>query len=464
MRRTRTTKSLSARHDRDYFKSWTPLRRLKVGLAVTVPLLALLWVLGSFASGDKSAYASGPISRAHAVFAKQCSACHSRIVDGKRVQGFVNEVSDEACQACHQTPIHQQSQLFTPKCSTCHVEHLGSEHLERTATSNCLQCHSNLKTRSGEPMVENNITGFDHSHPEFSPLRPPAVDKGTIAFNHSVHLKATLKGPDGVIEVQLECSDCHRMGASPGERWRFGSAQVNAAAQPWEETETWKGQQPHNLRLLMSAATYDKTCVACHTLQFDKRFTDSVPHDKPEAVRQFVEKKFADLLAKDPQAWRETVLVAARNVPEASLPAAAARSPQEWQKMRVAEAENLLWRKTCKQCHQIEFPRQGTAEVWPKVAPSQIQTRWLPRSIFSHEAHMAFTCESCHTKVRESKETTDVLLPSVQACRQCHKGEPGEMNAAPRSCYVCHMYHDWQRGPRQALKPSFGIKELLGTK
>ena len=110
MRRTRTTKSLSARHDRDYFKAWTPLRRLKVGLAVTVPLLALLWVLVTFASGDKSAYASGPISRAHAVFAKQCGACHSRIVNGRRVQGFVNQVSDEACQTCHAAPMHQQTQ------------------------------------------------------------------------------------------------------------------------------------------------------------------------------------------------------------------------------------------------------------------------------------------------------------------------------------------------------------------
>lgn len=463
MRRTRTTKSLSTRHDRNYFKAWTPLRRLKVGLALTVPLVALFWVLISMASGDKSAYASGPISRAHAVFAKQCSACHSRIVDGRRVQGFVNEVSDEACQSCHNTPIHQQAQLFTPKCSSCHVEHIGSEHLERTSSTNCLQCHSNLKTKTGEPMVENNITGFDHSHPEFSPLRPPAVDKGTVAFNHAVHLKATLKGPDGVKEVQLECNDCHRVDTAPNSRWRFGSAHANAAMDT-PDSETWKGQRPHDLGLLMSAATYDKTCVACHTLQFDKRFNDPVPHDKPEVVHQFVEKKFTELLANQPNAWREPVLVASRNVPEAALPAAPARSPQEWLKQRVAEAENLLWRKTCKQCHQISFPKPGDVEAWPKVAPSRIQTRWLPRSVFAHEAHMAFTCESCHTKVRASKETTDVLLPSVQTCQQCHKGEPGEMNAAPRSCYVCHVYHDWQRERKQAVKPGFDMKELLGTK
>jgi hypothetical protein len=83
----------------------------------------------------------------------------------------------------------------------------------------------------------------------------------------------------------------------------------------------------------------------------------------------------------------------------------------------------------------------------------------MSKAVFSHGAHDAVQCESCHTGVRKSKETKDVLLPGVANCRQCH-ADPGTKHAVSSDCTLCHSYHD--KLPLEASRKQ-QINELLMT-
>ena len=94
-------------------------------LSVALPVTFLVWLFSSGVMGNQLPYSSGPVAKAHSVFAKQCSSCHSNMVNGIKMVGFKNNATDEACLNCHQAPAHQKNQVFTPTCASCHVEHRG---------------------------------------------------------------------------------------------------------------------------------------------------------------------------------------------------------------------------------------------------------------------------------------------------------------------------------------------------
>jgi hypothetical protein len=103
-----------------------------------------------------------------------------------------------------------------------------------------------------------------------------------------------------------------------------------------------------------------------------------------------------------------------------------------WASQQLTGAEKLMF-KTCETCHVMK----SEPNKLPVVAPTNIPTRWLPHSTFDHGAHRPVACAECH-KVTASKETTDVLLPSVKLCRECHRPKDG----ARAGCVECHLYHD----------------------
>jgi hypothetical protein len=88
----------------------------------------------------------------------------------------------------------------------------------------------------------------------------------------------------------------------------------------------------------------------------------------------------------------------------------------QWVAERTADAEELLWRKTCKQCHVLQ---NSAGSALPTVAAGQITQRWLPRAKFDHDAHRGFPCVSCHTKALSSKESSDILIPGITNCQTC---------------------------------------------
>lgn len=444
------TKKRAQRIDLNYFKRPHPFRRWRFWVSLSAPLLAGLWLVWHGVTGNKRVYSGGKMSPAHSVLAAKCSACHLEMA------GFFSQkTSDQACLSCHDGPIHHANQAFTPKCSSCHEEHRGRARLAATSDADCAQCHANLRTTGAPTKFVRDITYFGAGHPEFAAVRPGNVDPGTIKLNHMVHMKKNLAGPNG--PVQLDCDDCHRPPNST-DPWRFAALPppvvmsgtmsatmpgASPAAMPTTQSAAMPPSQRSDLpaiilaRAYMAPATYANTCAACHGLQFDKRFTESAPHDTPEVVNAFLVQKFQQYIAAHPAELRTSG--SERDLPHKPYPVAMGLvTPQEWVTLRVAESERLLWGKTCKQCHTMNFPAGGGL---PTVAKSNITLRWLPHANFNHDQHELVKCTECHAALT-STETSDILIPGIATCEKCHHAGA---DAAESRCFECHTYHDWTK-------------------
>ncbi len=433
--RTRTTKKLAQRINLDYFKVVHGIPRWRRILSAVFTVIGLGWLGWHAVTGSPKPYDAGPVAHSHALIGKKCSACHVATA------GFQHNATDQACLACHDGPLHHAEQTFTPSCSSCHVEHRGVLRMASTSNEACTQCHSDLKTKDSHSKFEAKITGFNRTHPEVTVLRAGHSDPGTIKFNHQVHLdsKKGIRGPRG--QVQLKCNDCHRP-AGVNESWPYGTAEASLKPASFSGVPDRSYMEPVN---------YMQQCSTCHTLQFDRRFSESVPHKEPEVVYDFVVKKLTDYIAAHP---REIPLV---DEPDKRLPTRPpqppARNAPEWVQQRLADAQLLLWRKACKECHALSYP--NGFDKLPEVAKAVVTPRWLQHASFDHQPHQMVSCASCHTKAASSKETSDVLVPSIQVCRECHYDGK---NAAESRCFECHTYHDWTK--EKHIAAPFTIRQL----
>ena len=330
--RQRTTKLLARRHDLNYFKRMSPLRAWQWYLAAGALLVAVLWFSGSqFAHGD-AAFSAGPVSSSHAVFGQQCELCHVPVLKATRFTpafGRRNHVPDSACLSCHNVGGHfATASTANPTCGSCHTEHIGSTHLAATADHTCTACHADLEARAGYTLrVAARIHNFAQDHPDFRPLRTASTEEKNAAFalkfNHADHMKAGLSGPGG--NVTLACQSCH------------------------QTTLDANGRQSYTL----APVSYEKSCIQCHGLDFDKHVTQQAPHDYPQVVQTFVTRQ----ITTSAQTHPDVVSAEIRNWPaQPPLPGQIKLPPphsqQEWVANRIATAEILLWRGKCALCHR----------------------------------------------------------------------------------------------------------------
>jgi len=91
----------------------------------------------------------------------------------------------------------------------------------------------------------------------------------------------------------------------------------------------------------------------------------------------------------------------------------------------------------CFDCHQVT-PPSATSPNWG-IVPVRQTTRYMNKGWFTHDAHRTETCQSCH-RADASSKSTDLLLPGIAVCRDCHMGE-GSNSQVPSSCALCHSYH-----------------------
>jgi hypothetical protein len=213
-------------------------------------------------------------------------------------------------------------------------------------------------------------------------------------------------------------------------------------------------------------------------LTFDKRFDEGVPHDNPEVIHAYLVKKFASYIAIHPAELHEMQDPQRNLTGRAAGPVARTVSAGQWVAERVTVAEELLWHKTCAQCHAISLTplqdvgiarwnvvgepriRAATAESrasaesvetkLPVIAAARTRLQWLPHARFDHDAHTGFSCESCHKNAVTSTESSDILLPGIATCQKCHAPGPGY---AESRCFECHTYHDWAK--RKEVKATF---------
>ncbi len=398
------------------------------------------------------------MSEAHAVLEAECAACHLQTASA-----FSAKASDEACLSCHDGPMHHAAQTKAPGCATCHTEHRGRVNIVAAKNESCAECHGDLRASGGATRYAEHIESFENGHPELSALRTSggatAGDPGTIRVNHAIHMKPIRRGPTGP-NVQLECGDCHQAGAASAE-WKYSDAKYTASNASYSEKDEVLPVQagalsrpaPMSGRELMAPVKFATACAGCHSLAFDKRFNEGVPHDKPEVVHVYLAKKFGEYIGAHPTEVR-VVREPGRDLTGKPLaPEVRVLTPAQWVAERTAEAEDLLWRKTCKQCHTLA---NGTGQNnLPVVEPARTTVRWMPHARFDHDAHRGFSCVSCHEKALSSTETSNVLLPGIATCKTCHA--PGSEHAESR-CFECHTYHNWAK--RKEVTPTFTLPAL----
>jgi hypothetical protein len=161
---------------------------------------------------------------------------------------------------------------------------------------------------------------------------------------------------------------------------------------------------------LMTQPNFETGCRRCHTLRIDPRITEPTPHhQQPAAIHAFLTAQFAKLGAPE----------------------------------QAAAAEKQLRERSCELCHNLQGgPDLAGTPVFAdtKVTPPQVPAAWFPKAAFSHPAHQAMTCSTCHVKAELSELATDVLVPGIAQCRQCHQAGA---TSARADCSLCHVYHDW---------------------
>jgi len=476
--RSRTTKKLAQRIDLNYFKRPTPLKRAKFWLSLLLPLLALVWIAERTLTKDSRVYSAGRLSQAHAVLEKECAACHLQ-----QAGAFSAKAADAACLDCHDGPVHHSVGIVGKKelaCAECHAEHRGRISISAANNQTCAECHSNLGGPSG---YASSIRSFEDGHPEFAALRVDGLHSQslstTVRLNHAIHMKSIRRGPAGPM-VQLGCDDCHRPSAVPPPATysdpQYVSAKVTYAQSAALPTNTLPPRHPASGRELMAPVKFANACTGCHLLTFDKLFDSGVPHDEPKVVRAYMLKMFQEYIAAHPQALREH-RNPNRDLTGKSLPPEfQVLTPNQWVIEHTGNAEELLWRKTCVQCHHLThqiLKLEGSEKLppipWlrtptdsrfelkalPEILLSTATARWMPHAKFDHDAHRGFTCVSCHAKALTSTESSDVLLPGIETCKKCHA--PGPEHAESR-CFECHTYHDWSK--RKEVTPKFTLPAL----
>ena len=415
--RIRTTKKLAQRIDRGYFKRLFPISRWRRVLSFVAVGCGLAWLGLHAVAHDQTPYASGPLTAAHAVLSRNCASCHGQST------ALGRKIADKACLSCHDGPVHSAAQTFTPACVDCHVEHRGAEQLATSAGRVCTGCHSDLKVKAGRPGIASNIESFTHGHPEFAALRAGSADPAAIKFNHKIHVKG---------DVPLKCGECHRP-TGIDDTWNFG--QTPPIPPPAVAGTMPSGRlAPH---ALMQPINYYQQCSVCHALTFDDRIPDAAPHDKPEAVHEFVSRKLGEYIAAHPADLGKD------NSP---------RSPAEWVRFRAAEDEKQLWTVTCQRCHDMQ---PGASDGLPGVPETKIVRRWFTKAEFNHSAHQELQCVSCHPNAATSVKASDILIPGRALCAECHGA--GVANAGA-GCSTCHLYHDWNKA--RPVDGQFNIRQL----
>jgi hypothetical protein len=494
MARTRTTKTVAQRIDLNYFKRATPFKKAKLWLAIVAPAIAVVWIGWHVWGRDNRVYSSGRLSEAHAVLERECAACHVQ-----QAGGFSAAAADSACLACHDGPAHHASNMNTKvACAECHVEHRGRLNLVATKNQSCAQCHGNLPAASRDSKYAKHIRSLEDGHPEFPALRSvggaPASDSGTIKLNHALHLRLIRRGPSGPT-VQLDCGDCHRTAASQATDWPYGDAKYAASTLTYTRKDEFRevssrgltARTPASGRELMATPKFVNACAGCHLLTFDARFDEGVPHDTPEVIHNFLVKKFSEYIASHAAELHEVQDPRRSLTGRANGPASRSLSQTQWVAEHVAVSEELLWYKTCSQCHTVSGTTLQDVKIarWdaansretahigpansnkldmlpasslPKIAPANVTQQWLPHARFDHDAHGGFSCAGCHQGALTSTEASDILIPGIATCQKCHA--PGPDHAESR-CFECHTYHDWAK--RKEVNPTFTLPALRST-
>lgn len=382
-----------------------------------------------------ASWSTGALSTAHHGLEDQCEACH--------VEPF-QPVQDATCLTCHEdigdhadaprmslgmpAPSGSDALLWNVAqafgkpgpgaCSDCHTEHEGEGRMEPTRQRFCADCHGTLDARLTDTAL-GNARDFGTMHPEFKlavlprdgVTEPVRVSQATnprsfsgLKFPHDVHLdprsgvtqmSRRLGRREGFGEV-LECSDCHTPTAD-GVRF-----------------------QPVDM---------EEDCETCHSLVYDQ-----VGSTFRTLSHGDIDQAEADLRALDRVGRRP--VVTGRRRPGEFGEGGIYYSNFSAVTPTTLRASALNTDGLCGDCHLRGDPSQGPLAVMPVT---QID-RYMAHGWFDHQAHEQEDCTTCHA-ADTSDSASDLLLPDLASCRDCHMGEGAKAAEVPSSCAMCHSFH-----------------------
>jgi hypothetical protein len=429
-----------------------------LGLALVLPVLAILFAPAAPSASSASSASSapiqstpfaldvvwnpGPVANAHQAWANDCKVCHS---------SPFSRVKDADCVACHKTTAGHVDPSTTKvaaleevRCATCHRDHQGAfglalqnKHFEG---QNCAACHADIKKTMPETQTLN-VRDFGQEHPEFrvqvlaastGPNAASGTDRlrrvrqatgtviteaTTLKFPHDVHLaSAGVRSPQGL--VKMSCDGCHKPNA---DRSSF---------------------QPVSMK---------EHCQSCHALKFEPALTNrEVPHGSADEVLSTLREFYSYVSLNRVQLDGSKLSPAQRFI---ALPGKEDRLPTfvngagDARSRAAASATDLFERTSCVVCHTVSrldvAGKAGTPGAdlpqW-SIAPVAGQHAWMPKARFVHSAHEASKCTDCHS-APDSKKASDVLMPDIAVCRDCHMGAEKVANKVASDCGTCHGFH-----------------------
>ena len=386
--------------------------------------------------GDR-AWNPGPVMLAHQPIAQKCDACH---------QVAFAHVKDTACLECHSRigqhvgPELKPAALFAgERCTSCHRDHKGAKPTHRDDDRFCVDCHRDIRAKAPGSR-DANVTDFARDHPPFRLSIPVdgvvtrvrmdtmPTQPSNLAFPHATHLDPKgVKSPDRG-RVKLDCGACHRPDASK------------------------RGFEPISMA---------RHCQECHRLQFEPAVTGrEVPHGKPADAMQVIQEFYANLaLNGTPDSFQKAFGTPGQGL----LRRAGAGEAERADALRLATrkaklvADELFEKRACHTCHKVTRGDAG----W-HIAAVQPSHPWMPGARFDHSSHAQTRCVDCHA-VTQSKKSSDVAMPKIDACRECHAGSQAAIGKVTSNCLLCHGFHDERHPWDPAFRPKSTTRVAAGT-
>ncbi|MDZ7712363.1 MAG: cytochrome c3 family protein [Rhodovibrio sp.] len=319
------------------------------------------------------------------------------------------------------------SGLSGRRCASCHVEHGGTEALRASDSAICADCHS-APDRNMPGSELQAVSGFgDADHPPFrvrlvslSPggepewqrmvMDGPVSEDSGLFFPHDAHLvEEGVQGPEG--KETLACADCHRPGAAG---------------------------------MTMQPVRFEQDCQRCHQLDFEPEAPDrQLPHGKPEVVLDMLEEFYSRVALRGgfdrPDAEVDPPAVVKRErTAQDTLDEEGRRAALAWAQQQAGMvAREMFEYRACRTCHQVARTPDEPAG-W-QVQRVHLTQNWFPHAEFTHARHEQMACNDCH-EADTSDASTDVLMPGIDNCVECHGGQDATGRVAS-GCVDCHGFH-----------------------
>jgi len=379
-------------------------------------------------------WSAGPLHATHRFIGNDCTSCH--------VTPF-ERVHNSECEKCHSDVQHHVDvrtadiALFDQeRCETCHLEHKEPASLIPRDERLCTDCHARLdKLKRGAEV--QNAADFGSNHPEFrlavlsedaivapGQWQPQWLDSSNPAtfkenshlkFSHAQHLNPKgIKSPTG--ERVLQCGDCHRPNSS--------------------------GRQMMPIRM-------ETQCSGCHSLHFDEHDpTSGVPHGSLQSMFRVLREHFSRqyLESTGPTMRTQTDRLRRPGQEAVQMSIDEQRRARDWADIQSLKmASELLEKRVCVDCHDVTRVLGATGFDQWQVSPVRLTQNWMPRARFNHAAHITQPCTSCHNTAERSKLSSDILMPRIAKCRECH-GDAGDASKLSSDCVMCHRFHLPNRG------------------